>query len=205
MGRELQRHYGFEPQVVMMTPLIEGLEGVKKMSKSLNNYVGINEPAEMMFGKLMSVSDELMWRYIDVLSFKTCAEIALMKKEVADGLNPRDVKINFAKEIVARFHDVTQAESVHRAFIERFQNKLVPDDLDVQNISYDKQSNISQLLKQVGLTQSTSESNRLIKQGAVKIDGEKIADPTLILAPNSTYVIQVGKRRLAKLYLQAVK
>ena len=205
MGRELQKHYGHEPQVVMMTPLIEGLDGIKKMSKSLNNYVGLNEPADMMFGKLMSVSVDLMWRYIDLLSFKTGAEIALMRKEVAGGLNPRDVKINFAKEIVARFHDKAQAEEAHQAFVERFQNKIVPDDLDTQIVPFEPTSNIAQLLKQVDLTKSTSESIRLIKQGAVKIDGEKIVDPSLILASNNTYIIQVGKRRLAKLHLQEVK
>jgi tyrosyl-tRNA synthetase len=205
MGRELQKHYGYEPQVVMMTPLIEGLDGVKKMSKSLNNYVGINEPADMMFGKLMSISDDLMWRYIDVLSFKTGAEIALIKKAVADGFNPRDVKINFAKEIVARFHDEMQAEQVHQAFVERFQNKVVPDDIELQTVSYDKTINIAQLLKQVDLTKSTSESIRLINQGAVKIDGEKISDPGLTLELDNTYIIQVGKRRLAKLHLQEAK
>ena len=205
MGRELQKHYGDEPQVVMMTPLIEGLDGVKKMSKSLNNYVGINEPAEMMFGKLMSISDDLMWRYIDVLSFKSSNDIELMKKSVNEGLNPRDVKINFAKEIVARFHDQNQAEMVHQAFVERFQNKVVPDDLEIQEVSYEPTTNIAQLLKQVDMTKSTSESIRLIKQGGVKIDGEKIEDPSLVLLANNTYVIQVGKRRLAKIHLKEVK
>ena len=205
MGRELQKHYGHEPQVVMMTPLIEGLDGVKKMSKSLNNFVGINEPADMMFGKLMSISDDLMWRYIDVLSFKTGTEIALIKKSVADGFNPRDVKINFAKEIVARFHDEGQAEQVHQAFVERFQNKVVPEDLELQTVDYDKTMNIAQLLKQVDLTKSTSESIRLINQGAVKIDGEKISDAGLALEPDTTYIIQVGKRRLAKLALKKTK
>ena len=159
----------------------------------------------MMFGKLMSISDDLMWRYIDVLSFKTNTEIAKIKQTVADGVNPRDVKINFAKEIVARFHDQGQAEVVHQAFVERFQNKIVPDDLETANVSYDELINIAQLLKQVDLTASTSEAICLIKQGAVKIDGEKIADPALILAPNQTYIIHVGKRRLAKLYLQGRK
>lgn len=165
MGRELQKHFGHEPQVVMMTPLIEGLDGVKKMSKSLNNYIGINEAADMMFGKLMSVSDELMWKYINVLSFKTNAEIDKLKKAVNEGMNPRDVKIEFAKEIVMRFHDKEQAEVVHQAFIERFQNKIVPDDLETQYITYDGVSNIAQLLKQMDLTKSTSESIRVINQG----------------------------------------
>jgi tyrosyl-tRNA synthetase len=203
MGRELQKHFGAEPQVVMTTPLIEGLDGVKKMSKSLNNYVGINEPAEMMLGKMMSISDELMWRYIDVLSFRTGTEIAQIKKSVQDGLNPRDVKIDFAKELVSRFHDRGQAELAHQAFVERFQNKIIPDALETSDVNYDNPIPIAQLLKQVNLSASTSESIRLIKQGAVKIDGEKISDPGLILSPKQTYVIQVGKRRLAKLYLQS--
>jgi len=205
MGRELQKHFGHEPQVVMMTPLIEGLDGVKKMSKSLGNYVGINEPADMMFGKLMSISDELMWRYIDLLSFKAGTEIAELRKTVADGGNPRDVKINFAKEIVTRFHDQHQAERVHQAFVERFQNKIVPGDLETQTISCAESSNIAQILKQADLAKSTSEAIRLINQGAVKIDGEKIADPTSVLAFDNTYIIQVGKRRLAKLQLTKVK
>lgn len=202
MGRELQKHYGQEPQVVMMTPLIEGLDGVKKMSKSLGNYIGINEPAEMMFGKLMSISDELMWRYINVLSFKSGAEILQMQKAVTDGLNPRDVKIEFAKEIVTRFHDKQWAESAHLAFIERFQKKIVPEDLALQTIACDPQTNIAQLLKQAGLTKSTSESIRLIKQGGVKIEGEKIADSSLCLTMNEIYIIQVGKQRLVKVRLE---
>jgi len=201
MGRELQKHHGQEPQVVMMTPLIEGLDGVKKMSKSLNNYIGINEPADMMFGKLMSISDELMWRYIDLLSFKTTVEIDHIKESVRNGTNPRDVKIDFAKEIVARFHDAQQAEAVHQAFIERYQNKIVPDDLETKIISA-PDMNIAQLLKQVDLSKSTSESMRLIKQGAVKIDGEKIINPSLILATGGTYIIQVGKHRVTKLQLR---
>ncbi|MDP3705016.1 MAG: tyrosine--tRNA ligase [Legionellaceae bacterium] len=201
MGRELQRHYGHEPQVVMMTPLIEGLDGVKKMSKSLGNYIGITEPAGMIFGKLMSLSDDLMWRYIDLLSFKTGEEISKIKKAVSDGLNPRDVKIEFAKEMVARFHNETEAETAHRAFIERFQKKVVPDDLETQTISYDPATQIAQLLKQVGLTSSSSEANRLIKQGGVKINGEKISDGSIVLPADTTYIIQVGKQRIAKLHI----
>ena len=205
MGRELQKHYGDEPQVIMMTPLIEGLDGVKKMSKSLGNYIGINEPADMMFGKLMSISDELMWRYIDVLSFKTGSEIAALRQAVEQGLNPRDVKIDFAKEIVTRFHDSEQAEAVHQAFVERFQNKVVPEDIETQTLAHDPLASIAQILKQLDLTKSTSESIRLIHQGAVKIDGEKIEDASLLLLPDTTYIIQVGKRRLAKLHLQSSK
>lgn len=202
MGRELQKHYGLEPQVIMMTPLIEGLDGVKKMSKSLDNYIGINEAAGDMFGKLMSISDELMWRYINLLSFKTGAEIQHMKKSVLEGANPRDIKIDFAKEIVTRFHDQAQAENAHQEFIERFQKGIIPEDLEELCFMADTPVSVPQLLKQLDLTQSTSEAIRLIKQSAVKINGEKVADPALILGLNETYIIQVGKRRLAKVRLQ---
>lgn len=205
MGRELQKQAGQEPQVVMMTPLIEGLDGVKKMSKSLNNYIGINEPAEMIFGKLMSISDELMWKYIDLLSFKTGIEIAEMKKSALDGANPRDIKINFAKEIVTRFHDKGQAELSHKAFIARFQNKIIPDDIEEQNLTCEAECTIAQLLKQANLTQSTSESMRLINQGAVKVNGEKIADVAMVMQIGHTYIIQVGKRRLAKIKIDMIK
>ncbi len=202
MGRELQKHDGFEPQVVMMTPLIEGLDGVKKMSKSLNNYIGISETADMMFGKLMSIADDLMWRYIDLLSFKTTADIIKIKQAVADGLNPRDVKIDFAKEIVTRFHDKNQADQAHQAFIDRFQKKMVPEDLDLITVDHDATRSISQLIKHLGLVTSSSEANRLIKQGAVKINQEKIEDGSRVLEMNQTYIIQVGKQRIAKLYIR---
>ncbi|HBI22426.1 MAG TPA: tyrosine--tRNA ligase [Legionella sp.] len=204
MGRELQKHYGQEPQVVMMTPLIEGLDGCKKMSKSLGNYIGINEPADMMFGKLMSISDELMWRYMNALSFKSEVEMAHVRKAVADGLNPRDVKIDFAKEIVTRFHDKPQSELAHLAFVERFQKKIVPEDLALLLIACEPDTSIAQLLKQAGLTKSTSESIRLIQQGGVKIEGEKIADSALCLPMGKTYIIQVGKQRLAKVLLKPI-
>lgn len=202
MGRELQKHYGQDPQVVMMTPIIEGLDGIKKMSKSLNNYIGVNEPAETMFGKLMSISDELMWRYLNVLSFKTGLELEKLKQSVQEGLNPRDVKINFAKEIVTRFHDKQASEQAHEAFIQRFQKKVIPDNLEIQTITCDSTTNIAQLLKLAGLTSSTSESMRLIKQGAVKIDGERVEDSSKILSLDNVYIIQVGKQRLARLRLQ---
>lgn len=155
MGRELQKHYGFEPQVVMMTPLIEGLDGVKKMSKSLDNYIGINETPEQIFGKIMSVSDELMWRYIDLLSFKTGKEIQQLKQSVLEGKNPRDVKIDFAKEIVARFHDQTQAELAHNNFIERFQKGNIPEDLEELSLVIVEPIALAQLLKQIDLTASS--------------------------------------------------
>lgn len=202
MGRELQKHYGLEPQVIMMTPLIEGLDGVKKMSKSLDNYIGINEPAADMFGKIMSVSDELMWRYINLLSFKTGQEIQALKDAVAQGANPRDVKIDFAKEIVARFHDQAHAEQAHKEFIERFQKGIIPEDLEEVTIICNEPISLAQLLKQTNLTQSTSEAMRMLKQGAVKINSAKVEDAALILAAGNTYIIQVGKRRIAKVHLQ---
>ncbi len=202
MGRELQKHYGFEPQVVMMTPLIEGLDGVKKMSKSLDNYIGITEAAPEMFGKIMSLSDELMWRYINLLSFKTGKEIQQLKKAADEGMNPRDIKIDFAKEIVMRFHDNAQAENAHKEFIERFQKGTIPTDLEELSFVSKEPVHVAQLLKQISLTQSTSESLRLVKQGAVKIDGAKVEDPALLLESGHTYIIQVGKRRIAKVRLQ---
>ncbi|MFY7698531.1 MAG: tyrosine--tRNA ligase [Legionella sp.] len=199
MGRELQKHYGQEQQVIMMTPLIEGLDGVKKMSKSLNNYIGINESSDNMFGKLMSISDELMWRYIDLLSFKSRNDIVQLRQSVSDGLNPRDVKLDFAKEIVSRFHSKTTADAAHHAFIERFQKRIIPDELELTIIYCNEKTNLAQLMKQLNLTQSTSESIRLIKQGAVKIDGERLSDPALSLQSEQTYLIQVGKHRLMKI------
>lgn len=203
MGRELQKHYGQEPQVVMMTPLIEGLDGVKKMSKSLGNYIGVTESPESMFGKIMSISDVLMWRYLDLLSFRPETAITALKKQVAEGFNPRDVKIDFAKEIITRFHDAPQAETAHQGFIERFQKKHIPDDLETQTQICTPTTTIAQLLKQAGLTASTSDSLRMVQQGAVKINGEKIEDAHQCLALNATYVIEVGKRRLAKMHLHS--
>ena len=205
MGRGLQKQAGFEPQVVMMMPIIEGLDGIKKMSKSLNNYIGINEPADAMFGKLMSISDELMWRYIDVLSFKTGSDIAQIKQAVVNGLNPRDVKIEFAKDIITRFHNKVEAETVHQAFIERFQQKMIPEHLDVQTVLVEPTDKVPQILKQSNLVKSTSDAIRLIKQGAVKIDGEKITDGSIGLRAGETYIIQVGKQRLAKLQIKFKK
>lgn len=201
MGRELQKHFDKEPQVVMMTPLIEGLDGVKKMSKSLNNYVGINETPDSMFGKLMSISDELMWRYIDLLSFKSGKEIASIKKEVVEGLNPRDVKIDFAKEIIIRFHDKKQAEKSHQDFIERFQRGAIPTDLIEQRVDCEDSIQLIHLVKQLDLTKSTSEAIRLANQGAIKLNGERVTDPALLLHAGQVYIIQVGKRRIAKVRL----
>lgn len=201
MGRELQRHFGHEQQVIMMLPLIEGLDGVKKMSKSLNNYIGITETAESMFGKIMSISDELMWRYYDFLSFKPLNEIAKIKKSVTQGLNPRDVKIELAKELIIRFHSPEQANAAHQAFIERFQKGEIPQDLLEQTIECTEAPIIAQLVKQLDLTKSTSEAFRLTEQGGIKINGEKISDATQALQLGETYIIQVGKRRIAKVHL----
>lgn len=201
MGRELQKHFGMEAQVVMMLPLIEGLDGVKKMSKSLDNYIGITESPDMMFGKIMSISDELMWRYIELLSFQPLAKINKLKQEVNDGLNPRDVKIEFAKEIVARFHNQEEAKIAHENFISRFQKKLIPENLECLEIEFVEEDKIAQILKKSNLTTSTSEAMRLIKQGAVKIDGEKISDQDLKLQPNSKCIIQVGKQKIAQIIL----
>jgi tyrosyl-tRNA synthetase len=175
---------------------------VKKMSKSLDNYIGINEPAADMFGKIMSVSDDLMWRYINLLSFKTGKEIQELKNSVEQGVNPRDIKIDFAKEIVTRFHDNAHAEQAHKDFIERFQKGIIPEDLEEITLAGQDPIPLAQLLKQMQLTQSTSESIRMVKQGAVKINSEKVDDPGLILAAGNTYIIQVGKRRIAKLNLK---
>ena len=202
MGRELQKHYGLEPQIVMMLPLIEGLDGVKKMSKSLGNYIGINESPDSIFGKIMSLSDDLMWRYIDLLSFKTLAEIKQLKRAVTEGANPRDIKMEFGKEIVARFHTLSAAEGAYQGFIERFQKKIIPDHIEEFGIVSSTPYSLVQALKQVGLTSSTSEAMRLIKQGAVKIDNEKISDSGLTLAVGKAYIIQVGKRRIAKIELK---
>lgn len=201
MGRELQRHYKQEPQVVMMTPLIEGLDGVKKMSKSLNNYIGVTESPDIMTGKIMSISDELMWRYMDLLSKKSLSELADIKREVKEGRNPRDVKLEFAEELVTRFHDAGQAKKAIRNFIERFQKKEIPTDLPIQTIVCESGTTFAQILKLAGLTASTSESMRLVKQGAVKMNGEKVSDASLTMRKGEEMIIQVGKHRIAKIMI----
>lgn len=203
MGRELQKHYGLEPQVVMMLPLLEGLDGVKKMSKSLNNYIGINESSEMMFGKLMSISDDLMWRYIDLLSFKDSTEIAKIKAEVNSGYNPLNIKIAFAEEIVTRFHGKEEAIKAHQNFVDRFQRKITPTDLNEQIIYINEDSiQIAKIMQQVALTKSTSDSRRLVEQGAVWLNDVRISDPTLLISLGNTYIIKVGKYRIAKIRLE---
>ncbi|MDH3746559.1 MAG: tyrosine--tRNA ligase [Gammaproteobacteria bacterium] len=202
VGRQLQQDYGQEPQIVMTTPLLEGLDGVQKMSKSLDNYVGITEAPGEMFGKLMSISDELMWRYFEVLSFRPLDDIIARRKKVDEGMNPRDAKFELAIEIVTRFHDATAAESAKAEFIARFQQGAVPSDMPEMTLSTNGgQLGIAHLLKGAGLVDSTSEAFRMIKQGAVRIDGERVEDRSLSVGAGSTNVYQVGRRRFARVSL----
>lgn len=200
MGRELQKHFQISPQVVIMMPLLEGLDGVKKMSKSLNNYIGINEPAGEMFGKIMSISDKLMWRYFELLSLKkSMANIQQMQQEAGQGTNPRQFKVELALEIVERFHDKAAAETAYQEFEQRFKSGALPTDIKEITLMIDADSlSITHLLKQAGLAASTSEALRSISAGAVKIDSVKIEDKKLMLHSNSTHIYQVGKRRFAK-------
>ena len=198
--RELQKHYGQAPQCVLMMPLLEGLDGTNKMSKSLGNYVGINEPPREIFGKLMSISDVLMWRYFSLLSFRTNAEIEQFKHEVAAGRNPRDVKVLLAQEIVARFHGQGAAVDALVDFDARFRQGAIPDEMpEVDLVVGNEGISLVQALKQAGLTASTSEAMRMIEQGGVKVDGTKIDDKGAMLGALSPVVVQVGKRKFARL------
>jgi tyrosyl-tRNA synthetase len=200
VGRELQKHYGQKPQVIMTMPILEGLDGVQKMSKSLGNYIGISEPADEMFGKLMSISDELMWRYFNLLSFRSLDEIERLKGDVAKGLNPRDVKFQLCQEIVTRFHDKGAAETAQANFVARFQKGNLPDDMpEVVLDSEGGRLGIASVLKGAGLTGSTSEAFRMIQQGAVRIDGERVADRDMTVQAGCTHVFQIGKRRFARI------
>jgi tyrosyl-tRNA synthetase len=199
VGRQLQQDYGQEPQVVMTTPLLEGLDGVQKMSKSLGNYIGITEPPGEMFGKLMSISDDLMWRYFEVLSFRSLDDIANLRKRVEDGMNPRDAKFELALEIVARFHDDGAADAAKQEFISRFREGAMPEDMPELTLAAEGGTlGIAHLLKGAGLVSSTSEAFRMIKQGAVRIDGERVEDRSLTIDAGSTNVYQVGRRRFAR-------
>ncbi|WP_371376115.1 tyrosine--tRNA ligase [Thalassotalea aquiviva] len=202
MGRELQKAEGQRPQTVLMMPLLEGLDGVQKMSKSLGNYIGITDSPNDMFGKVMSISDDLMWRYFDLLSFKDIEQINEYKEQAANGANPRDFKIELAKELIARFHDQEAATAAHQEFINRFQKGAVPDDIKELTLATDDGTiGIANLLKDAGLVASTSEAMRMIKQGAAKIDGEKVGDTKLVCEAGTTAVYQVGKRKFAKVTL----
>ncbi|KFZ38345.1 tyrosine--tRNA ligase [Shewanella mangrovi] len=199
MGRELQKAEGQKPQTVIMMPLLEGLDGVKKMSKSAANYIGISEAPDEMFGKLMSISDELMWRYFELLSFRPLNEIADLKQQVKNDANPRDIKILLAKEIIARFHDEAAAAGAEQNFINRFQKGAMPDDIPELTLAAgDEGLPLANLLKEAGLVGSTSEAMRMVKQGAVKLDGEKIEDSKQVFAAGTTAIFQVGKRKFAK-------
>lgn len=203
MGRELQKEEGMRPQTVMMVPLLEGLDGVQKMSKSLGNYVGITDAPNEMFGKIMSISDDLMWRYYDLLSFRPVSEIQQLKQDVQNGTNPRDVKIALAKEIIARFHDEAAAEAAHEDFTQRFSKNALPDEIAAISLNCaGKSMPIANLLKEAALVESTSEAIRMIKQGAVKLNGDaKVDDPKLEIAKGTTQIYQVGKRKFAKVTL----
>lgn len=202
MGRELQKHYGQHPQCVLMMPLLEGLDGVNKMSKSLGNYIGISEAPKEIFGKTMSVSDTLMWRYYDLLSFRSTAEIEGLKRDVEGGRNPRDVKVMLAQELVARFHGARAAEEALADFEARFQRNAIPEDIPQVNVVAGSEGiPLFQVLKQAGLTGSTSEAMRMIEQGAVKLNGERADDKGLLLKAGETVVMQVGKRKFASVVL----
>ena len=203
VGRELQRAFGQEPQVVITVPILEGLDGKNKMSKSLDNYVGIDEAPNEMFGKIMSISDELMWRWFDLLSFKTTDEIKELKADQTNGRNPRDIKIDLAKELISRFHDEESADLAETNFINQFQKKNIPDDLEEVSLVLSEDSiPLANLLKDCEMTSSTSEAIRMIKQGAVRIDEKKIIDTKYKISSGTSAVYQVGKRKFKKITLQ---
>jgi len=203
VGRTLQEAYGQEPQVVLTTPLLEGTDGVNKMSKSLGNYIGITEDSDSMFGKLMSISDELMWRYFELLSFRPLSDIATLRGQAASGRNPRDIKLELAQEIVGRFHDAAAAERAQRNFIARVSEKAVPQDLPLKVVPVEGAGlRLANLLKEAGLAGSTSEANRKIEEGAVRIDGERVSDRGLTLRAGAEHVLQVGAKRFARVRLE---
>lgn len=202
MGRELQKSQGQAQQTVLMMPLLEGLDGVQKMSKSLHNYIGITDAPNDMFGKIMSISDDLMWRYYDLLSFRPIDDVIALKASVQAGKNPRDVKVELAQEIIARFHSEGAAEAALQDFIQRFQKNAIPDDMPELSINLpDEGLVIGNLLKKASLVDSTSDAMRMIKQGAVKIDGDKVTDTRLLLSHRGEFVYQVGKRKFARITL----
>ena len=197
VGRQLQEAFGQKPQVVLTMPILEGLDGVQKMSKSLNNYIGISDEPDDMFGKLMSISDDLMWRYFELLSYRPLDEIKQFKIDIEQGKNPRDIKFLLAEEIIERFHDRAAAEKAQENFISRFQKGIVPDEMP--EFAFAADIPVANLLKDAELVKSTSEAMRMIKQGAVKVDGEKVLDNKQVFAKGKSYVFQVGKRRFARI------
>ena len=199
VGRQLQQDFGQQQQIVMTTPLLEGLDGVQKMSKSLGNYIGITDAPGEMFGKIMSISDDLMWRYFDVLSFRGLSDIEALRQQVEDGLNPRDAKFELALEFVARFHDAASAEAAKQEFIARFQQGAMPDDVpEISLQATDGGIGLAHLLRDAGLVSSTSDAFRMIKQGAVRIDGDRVEDKSLRIDAATTRIYQVGKRKFCK-------
>jgi tyrosyl-tRNA synthetase len=203
VGRTLQDAYGQEPQVVLTTPLLEGTDGVNKMSKSLGNYIGIAEDPDSMFGKLMSISDELMWRYFELLSFRPLSEVASLREQAQEGRNPRDIKFELARELVGRFHDAAAAERAQRSFIARVSEKAVPRDLPLKVLPVQGPGlRLANLLKEAGLAGSTSEANRKIEEGAVRIDGARVSDRALTLKTGAEHVVQVGAKRFARVKLE---
>ncbi len=202
VGRQLQEAYGQEPQVALTMPILEGLDGVQKMSKSLGNYIGIADTPNEMFGKVMSISDDLMWRYYELLSFKTMAEIGALNKRVEEGLNPRDAKVLLAEELVERFHSRDAAVKANENFVARFRKGAMPDDIEEKRLVVGSGGlPIANLLKDAGLVSSTSDAFRMLKQGAVKIDGERVESRDLVCQLGTTHIYQVGKRRFAKVIL----
>jgi tyrosyl-tRNA synthetase len=203
VGRQLQEQYGQKPQIVMTMPILEGLDGVQKMSKSLGNYIGIAESANEMFGKIMSISDDLMWRYFELLSFRPMSEINSWHQACNDGANPRNYKVLLAQEIIERFHDKQAADDALTEFEARFKHGAIPDDIEQLELSTPKEGYpIANLLKDAGLTKSTSDSLRMLKQGAVRIDGERVTDAKQVLKAGSEHIYQVGKRRFAGIKLR---
>ena len=198
VGREMQKAYGKPQQAILTVPILEGLDGVQKMSKSLGNYIGITDAPNEMFGKLMSISDELMWRYFELLSFRPMSEVAAFKTRISEGMNPRDVKFLLCEELITRFHDASAAESAKQDFIQRFQKNAIPDDMPEFQISLGEGMLIGGLIKEAQLCQSTSEAMRMVNQGAVKIDGERVSDPKLVVDAKDPFVLQVGKRKFAR-------
>jgi len=199
VGREMQKAYGKTQQAILTVPILEGLDGVQKMSKSLGNYIGITDAPNEMFGKLMSVSDELMWRYFELLSFRPVSDIDGFEKQIADGANPRDIKFLLCEEIITRFHSKVDAENAKADFIQRFQKNAIPDDMPEVSINLSDGMPIASLIKEAQLCPSTSEAMRMVKQGAVKINGEKVSDPKQVISDTQGFVLQVGKRKFIRI------
>ena len=203
VGRELQKQYGQPPQIIITVPLLEGLDGVQKMSKSLNNYVGIAEEPNEMFGKIMSISDDLMWRYFDLLSFRSVSDIKALRARMAEGMNPRDIKFELASEIVERFHSSHLALRAKEEFISRFQRGQMPSSIEDKVVEVSGEGIlIANLMKDVGLVTSSSEALRLLKQGAVRVDGQRVGDKEQLFQPGDSVVFQVGKRRFARVIVR---